>query len=70
MWFCRRLAVVVEAGRAMEGRKASAHETKSKTRSVRTLARRAVNVGVDIVSRVGGACWRGCGGWGFASMCQ
>lgn len=52
MWFCRRLAVVavvVEAGRVMEGRKAWAHETKSKTRSARTLARRAVDVGVDIV---------------------
>ena len=57
-WFCRRLAVVVvEAGLVMEGRKAWAHETKSRTRSARTLARRAVDVGLDIVW--GLSLWRG-----------
>lgn len=64
IWFCRRLAVVVvEAGLVMEGRKAWAHETNKRTRSARTLARRAVDVGWDIVW--GGACVVG----GFDSVC-
>jgi len=44
---CRRLAVVVEAGRVMEGRKASAHVPNKRTKSARMLTRRAEDMVVD-----------------------
>jgi hypothetical protein len=49
---CRRLAVVVEAGRVMEGRKASAHVPNKRTRSASMLARRAKDMVVDVVGEV------------------
>lgn len=49
---CRRLAVVVEAGRVMEGRKASAHAPNKRTKSARMLTRRAKDMVVDFERKV------------------